>query len=175
MLYGCVYSTMSATVSSAKYNDPPRPTFFVVIPSDFDLISVTEKRTEKRIVDLIENKMVEHGYGKAYLPETATVEVYYKFSIRLGQGYVSNSRDFVDSRQQIESLSKYPNYFQIYIMGIDRSENEKKTKMIWQGEVYGSGENKDILELAHYFVDVLYDNFDITVANKKYLKRESLW
>jgi hypothetical protein len=60
-------------------------------------------------------------------------------------------------------------------MGIDRSENEKKTKMIWQGEVYGSGENKDILELAHYFVDVLYDNFDITVVNKKYLKRESLW
>jgi hypothetical protein len=174
MLSGCVYSTMSATVSSAKYNDPPRPTSFVVIPSDFDLLSFTEKRTEKRIVDLIENKMVEHGYGKAHLPETATVEVYYKFSIGLGQGYVSNSRDFVDSRQQIESLSEYPNYFQIYIMGIERSENVKKTKMIWEGEVYGSGEHIDILELAHYLVDVLYDNFDITVANKKYLKRESL-
>jgi hypothetical protein len=165
---------MSATVSSAKYDDSPRPAFFVVIPSDFDFFSMTEKRTEKHIVDLIENKMVEHGYRKAYLPEIATVEVYYNFSIELGQGYVSNSRDFVDSKQQIESLSKYSNYFQIYIMGIERSGSEKKTKMIWQGEVYGSGENIDILELAHYFVDALYDNFDITVASKKYLKRESL-
>jgi hypothetical protein len=169
MLSGCAYLTMSATVSSAKYSDPPRPTFFVVNPSD--LFRFTEKRTEKRIVDLIENKMVEHGYGKAYSPETATVEVYYKFSIGLGQGYVSNSRDFVDSRQQIESLSEYPNYFQIYIIDIERSKNEKKIKMIWQGEVYGSGENMDILELAQFLVDVLFDNFDSTVANKKYLKR----
>jgi hypothetical protein len=166
---GCAYLTMSATVSSAKYSDPPRPTSFVVNPSD--IFKFTEKRTEKRIVDLIENKMVEHGYGKAYPSETATVEVYYKFSIGR-QGYLSNSRDFVDSRQQIESLSEYPNYFQIYIIDIERSKNEKKIKMIWQGEVYGAGENMDILELAQFLVDVLFDNFDITVANKKYLKRE---
>ncbi len=169
MLSGCAYMTMSATVSSAKYSDLPHPTFFVVNPSDS--FRFTEKRTEKRIVDLIENKMVEHGYGKANPPETATVEVYYKFSIGLGQGYLSNSRDFADSRQQIESLSEYPNHFQIYIIDIERSKNEKKIKMIWQGEVYGSGENMDILELAQFLVDVLFDNFDSTVANKKYLKR----
>ena len=171
MLSGCVYSTMSATVSSAKYSDPPRPTFFVVVPSDF--FDFTDKHNEMRIVDLIEKKMIEHGYGKAYLPEAATVKIYYKFSIGLGQVYGSNSQDFVDSKKQMESLSEYPNYFQIYIMGIDHSENEKKIKMIWQGEVYGCGENIDILELAHYFVDVLFDNFDVTVANKKYLKRVS--
>ncbi len=169
MQTGCVYLTMSATVSSAKYSEPPRPTFFVVNPSD--LFRFTEKHTEKRIVDFIENKMVEHGYGKAYSLETANVEVYYKFSIGLGQGYHSNSRDFVDSRQQIESLSEYPNYFQIYIIDIERSKNEKKIKMIWQGEVYGSGENVDILELAQFLVNVLFDNFDSTVTNKKYLKR----
>jgi hypothetical protein len=169
MLSGCVYLTMNATISSAKYSDPPQPTFFVVNPSD--LFRFTEKRTEKRIVDLIENKMVEHGYGRAYSPETATVEVYYKFSIGLGEGYLSNSRDFADNRQQIESLSEYPNYFQIYIIDIERSKKEKKIKMIWQGEVYGSGENMDILELVQFLVDVLFDNFDSTVTNKKYLKR----
>jgi hypothetical protein len=169
MLSGCAYVTMSATVSSEKCSDPPRLTLFVVNPSD--LFSFTEKRTEKSIVDLIDNKMVEHGYGKAYLPEKATVEVYYKFSIRIGQGYLSNSRDFVDSRQQIEYLSEYPNYFKIYIIDIERSKNEKQIKMIWQGEVYGSGENTDILELAQFLVDVLFDNFDITVVNKKYLNR----
>lgn len=169
MLSGCAYSTMNATVFSAKYNDPPRPTFFVVIHSD--LFSFSEKRTEKRIVDLIENRMIEHGYRKPYLPEAPTVEVYYEYSIGLGKGYVSNSRDFVDSEQQIKSLSEYPNYFQIYTMDIERSKNEKKIKIIWQGEVSGSGENIDILELAHYLVDVLFDNFDITVENKKYLKR----
>jgi len=173
MLSGCAYVTMSATVSSEKYSDPPRPTLFVVNPSD--LFSFTKKRTEESIVDLIGNKMVEHGYGKAYLPEAATLEVYYKYSIGLGQGSVSNSRDFVDSKQLIESLNEYPNYFQIYIMGIERLRNGKNIKMIWQGEVYGSGENIDNLELAHYLVEVLFDNFDITVANKKYLKRESLW
>ena len=167
MLSGCVYSTMSATVSSAKYSDPPRPTFFVVVPPD--LFDFNDTRTEKRIADLIEYKMVEHGYGKASLPETATVKVYYKYSIGLGQAYGSNFQDFADSSLLIESLSEYPNYFQIHIIGIERSENEKKTKMIWQGEVYGSGENMDILELAHYLVDVLFDNFDITVANKKYV------
>jgi len=162
---------MSATVSSAKYSYPPRPTLFVVAPSA--LFDLTDKSTEMRIVDLIEKKMVEHGYGKAYLPETATVKVYYKYSIGLGQAYGSNSEDFVDSRILIKSLSDYSNYFQIYIMGIERSKNGEKNEMIWQGEVYGTGENIDILELAFYFVDVLFDNYDITVANKKYLKRVS--
>jgi hypothetical protein len=171
MLSGCAYSTMSATVSSAKYSDPPRPIYFVVIPSD--LFSFAEKRTDKRIVDLIENKMVEHGYEKTYERETATVEVYYKYSIGIGQGYVGSSQDFVDSKQLIESLNKYQNYFQIYIVSIERLKKEKKSKMIWQGEAYGSGENVDIMELAHYFVDVLFNNLDITVANKKYLKRLS--
>jgi len=170
-LSGCVYSTMSATVSSEKYCYPSRPTFFVVAPSA--LFDLNDKSTEMRIVDLIEKKMVEHGYGKAYLPETATVKVYYKYSIGLGQAYGSNSEDIVDSRILIKSLSEYPNYFQIYIMGIERSKNGEKNEMIWQGEVYGTGENIDILELAFYFVDVLFDNYDITVANKKYLKRVS--
>jgi hypothetical protein len=171
MLSGCVYSTMSATVSSAKYSDSPRPTFFVVVPSP--LFYFNDKRIETRIVELIENKMIEHGYGKAYLPKTATVKVYYKYSIALGQAYGSNFEDFVDSRILINSLNEYPNYFQIYIMGIERSKNEEKNEMLWQGEVYGAGENIDILELAYYFVDVLFDNFDVTVANKKYLKRVS--
>lgn len=171
MLSGCVYSTMSATVSSAKYSDPPRPTYFVVVPSA--LFDFGDKSTEMRIVDLIENKMVEHGYGKAYLPETATVKVYYKYSIEFGQAYGSNFEDFIDSRILIKSLSEYPNYFQIYLMGNERAKKGEKNEMIWQGEVYGAGENIDILELAYYLVDVLFDNFDVTVANKKYLRRVS--
>jgi hypothetical protein len=163
---------MNATVSSAKYSDPPSPTFFVVNPSDsFDF---SDKRIEMRIVTLIENKLVEHGYRKATLPEIATVEVYYKYSIGPGQAYGSNSRDIDDSRMLIKSLTEYPNYFQINIMGIERPKNKKKIEMIWQGEVYGSGENMEILELANYLIDVLFDNFDITVANKKYSKRLSL-
>jgi hypothetical protein len=159
VLSGCV-ATLSGTFRTGKYTDPPPQSLFVVTQSDlFDL-------TEKNIVALIEKKMIDHGYVRANSPETATIAIYYKYSIGPGQIDVSNYPGFVFGGQKIESESCCPLYFQIILADIERSKKANKIEMIWQGEVHISSSSADSSTLASYFIDVLFDHFDTTLTNQ---------
>lgn len=163
LLAACV-AALDGTVSTATYTEPPQqPLFIVISPNSLSL-------TEHNITALIEKKMSERGYKKANSREAANVAVLYKYSIGAGQVDVSSSPDFVWGGQKVESATTYPRFFQIMVVDLKKSKIPEKIEIIWQGEVYSSGSSANISKLTMHFVDVLFENYGITVTNKNFFK-----
>lgn len=160
---GCV-ATLQGTVSTANYGNPPQEHFFIVIPQD------SLSLTERNISSLIEAQMSKHGYKKASSLADASVAVLYKYSFGSGRTHVSSSPDFVWGGQKVESSTTYPRFFQIALVDIKKSKIPEKFEIIWQGEIYSTGSSTNISKLAVHFLDVLFQNYGLTVTNKSFYK-----
>ena len=168
LLIGCV-TTLSGTINTALYTVPPQqPLFTVISPDSLSL-------TERNIVGLIEQKMLERGYQKVTSYEVVNVAVLYKYSIGPGHIDVSSSPDFVWGGQKVESTTTYPRFFQIIVVDLEKSKIPEKIAIIWQGEVYSSGSSANISTLAVHFVNVLFENYESSVTDKKFLKVVEDW
>ena len=157
-------ATLSGTVSTSKYSEPPpQAKFTVICPDSLSL-------TERNITALIEEKISEHGYVKAASLEDANIAILYKYSIGSGRPHVSSHPDFVWGGQKVVSSTSYPRLFQLAIVDLEKSNIPEKMEIIWQGEIYSSGASENISKLAPYFVDILFDNYETAVTNKHFIK-----
>ena len=157
-------TTLSGTVSTAKYTEPPpQARFTVICPDSLSL-------TERNITALIEKKMSEHGYVMAASREAANVAVLYKYSIGSGRTHVSSHPDFVWGGQQVVSSTSYPRVFILAMVDLEKSDIPEKMEIIWQGEIHSSGSSSNISWLAPYFIDILFENLEKTVTNKSFGK-----
>ena len=163
-LTGCVPGVINGNVSTALYSSAPlQPYFTIVSPNTLSL-------TDRNINTIISQKMIEQGYIKAKTSEDANVAVLYNYSIGAGATSVSSSTDFVWGGQTVESTTVYPRFFQIIIVDLKRSNIPDKIEIIWQGEIYSKGSSSNIYRLAHYFLDVLFENYGKTVTDKRFHK-----
>jgi hypothetical protein len=162
ILNSCI-TVISGTVSTAKLAEPPpNHKFIVVVKDQMDL-------TGKIIAELIEHKMIDHGYTKASSLETANVEVLFNYSIGTGQTVVSSHPDYSQGGQQVvASRTRYPQFFQIAIVDLSKPKTPDKLEIIWQGEVHSSGSSSNMSELAGPFLDELFENYGNTVTNKTF-------
>jgi hypothetical protein len=155
---------ISGTVSTAKYTEPPpQATFTVICPDSLSL-------TERNITALIEEKVSELGYVKSASRETANVAILYKYSIGSGRTHVSSQPDFVWGGQKVSSSTSYPRVFILAMVDLEKSNIPEKMEIIWQGEVHSSGSSANISWLAPYFVDILFENYETAVTNKRFFK-----
>jgi len=154
-------TTIGGTVSAIFYAEPPQPPMFFVIAQDSFSV------TERNISALIEAKMSEKGYQRAPSLEAANVGVIYKYSID-PSGSVHSVPDYAVGGHQ--TYTTYPRKFQITVIDLQKSKIPEKVEFLWQGELYSAGASRNISELAPYFIEVLFENYDRSVSNRKFSK-----
>lgn len=158
-LGGCA---LKGTINTANYTAPPQnPSFSVVSQNSLSL-------TDRGIIKLIEAKMVEKGY-KSSLDNKANVAVLYKYSVGSGATHALSSPDYVNGGQLVSSHTSYPRFFEIILVDLEKSKLPEKVEVIWQGELRSSGSSTDMTRLAPTFLDLLFENYGLTVTGKKFL------
>ena len=164
-LAGCATpGFLTGSVSTAFYAEPQGQRKFVIFQPD------SLSLRDKQISDLIAQKLVERGYVKASSQKDANAAVLFKYSVGQGTVDVTSSPDFVWGGQKVESTTRYPRFFQLIIVDLQKSQLPERVEVIWQGEVYSEGSTSDIMRLAEHFINTLFDNYGKTVKAKRFRK-----
>lgn len=164
-LAGCATpGFLTGSVSTAFYEEPQgRRTFVIFQPDSLSL-------RDKHISDLITQKLLEQGYVKASSSKEANTAVLFKYSVGQGTVEVSSSPDFVWGGQKVESTNRYPRFFQLIFVDLQKSQLPEHVEIIWQGELYSEGSTYDIMQLAEHFINILFENYGKTVKDKRFYK-----
>lgn len=151
---------MIASIYTEYYQEPRgKKEFFIISPNQFNL-------QEKEIGNLIERKLIQKGYTKAINKDEANIAVTFNYSIGQGQTRIYSHSGIGPGINSIESSTKYPRTFQIIIFDLQKSKPPQDYQVIWQGEIYSEGRNRNMQGLAEPFVDALFENYGKTVKNK---------
>jgi hypothetical protein len=118
----------------------------------------------------VEVKLIERGYMKAATREKANIAVLIRYSIGQGTVDVRSSPDFVWGGQKVESTTRYPRFFQLIVVDLQKSKLPEHLEIIWQGEVYSEGSTSDMMRLAEHFINTLFDNYGKTVKGGRFRK-----
>ena len=70
----------------------------------------------------------------------------------------------------MESTTRYPRFFQLVIVDLQKSKLPEHVEVVWQGEVYSEGSTSDITRLAEHFINTLFENYGKTVKAKRFRK-----
>jgi hypothetical protein len=159
----CVPTIILGRVSAATYQPHPgSATFFLVQSDRFTL-------TEQNIQALIVKEMEKLGFKRVPDRRTADLAVVYSYSIGTGTTSVSSRPDFVWGGQRVESSTEYPRYFDVAIIDLARTLDQKEPVFVWQAELYSSGSSSNIAWLAESFVPELFKWYGKNVSNKRFM------
>lgn len=160
LLCGCI----SGRVSTENFSAAAKDAQFTIVQRDS--LSLTDRNISK----LIESKMVERGFVKASSSESANIAVLYKYSIGSGSTEISSSLNYATGMTSVQSNTSYPRLFELALIDIAKSKTLSNPEILWQGEIYSNGSTSNISLLAPYFIDVLFENYGITITNQKFYK-----
>jgi hypothetical protein len=161
-LAGCTPFRIQGVVSTAGHQAPPsRPTFTMLSQNQLGL-------TDRQIVNLIEEKLISHGYAKAESVSKSDVGVLYSF--RIGQGITHTSGVPTSGGMLIGSSTSYPRFLEVILVDLRRSKLPESVEIIWQGKIRSSGSISNMSALAPGFVDVILETYGTTVSNKSFTR-----
>jgi hypothetical protein len=159
MLNACV-TMISVRVDTASYQQGNLAGTFIVIPPDELSLS------GKAISEMITERMLKQGFEKA--TDLGAPDIAILFSYSIGGASVRSQPDFVRGGHYVYSTR--PRSFQLILVDLAESRRKGELTVLWQGETYSTGSSSDILRLAPYFLDAMFENFGETVSNKNWTR-----
>jgi hypothetical protein len=164
LLIGCAPALLRGRVSTVSYRTVPEQSTFTVHSQN------TIRLTDRNIVRLIEQKLTERGYRKVDSIAGADIVAIYAYDVGQGTTRISSQPDMVFGGHAISSDTAYPRSFELALIDFKNSPDPKKPEIIWQAELHSSGSVSDMSRLAADFIDVIFENYGVTVDNKLFFK-----